>query len=140
MTTKKYIAHTDGGHGWLAVKRAELVELGILDKVSRYSYQRGDTVYLEEDCDASLFHHAKGFADCSYQETRYRDVSPVRSYAPFNPRWRKPVAGMVADYGGHDYLFIEPVTAGAWRVKRLDTGDTYRMRVRQIDEAIAKEV
>jgi len=50
-----YLFHSDPGHGWLQVKRQELKELGILDKISNYSYQKGDNVYLEEDCDYSLF-------------------------------------------------------------------------------------
>ena len=44
----------DPGHSWLAVKRKLLSELGILDKVSSFSYQKGNTVYLEEDCDVNL--------------------------------------------------------------------------------------
>ena len=50
---------SDPGHGWLEVTRAELEALGLLDKISHYSYQRGGFVYLEEDCDASLFVEAK---------------------------------------------------------------------------------
>lgn len=49
----------DPGHGWLEVDISELVSLGIADKVSSYSYQNGPTVYLEEDCDLSLFLGAK---------------------------------------------------------------------------------
>jgi len=50
---------SDPGHGWLEVTRAELETLDLLDKISRYSYQRGGFVYLEEDCDAHLFAEAK---------------------------------------------------------------------------------
>lgn len=45
----------DPGHGWLAVKREELIAMGILHHITSYSYQKGATVYLEEDCDASTF-------------------------------------------------------------------------------------
>lgn len=55
MKTLKLTYYTDAGHGWLKVNRAELDALGISDKVSAYSYQKGDFAYLEEDCDASLF-------------------------------------------------------------------------------------
>ncbi|MGB8348306.1 MAG: hypothetical protein WCD86_25715 [Ktedonobacteraceae bacterium] len=79
----KYKFHTDGGHGWLEVTRKELAAFGLLDKISDYSYQRGDSVFLEEDCDMALFHHAKGFTDCSYYDTLYQDDSPVRRYARF---------------------------------------------------------
>jgi deoxyadenosine/deoxycytidine kinase len=50
-----YTFHSDPGHGWLQVKRQELKDIGILDKISHYSYQYGPDVYLEEDCDYSLF-------------------------------------------------------------------------------------
>ncbi|KKK46807.1 hypothetical protein LCGC14_3161520, partial [marine sediment metagenome] len=39
---------------WLRVRRAELVKLGIADKISGYSYMSGDYAYLEEDCDAGV--------------------------------------------------------------------------------------
>lgn len=44
----------DPGHGWVKAPRALVNKLGIADKISSYSYQRGDAVYLEEDCDATL--------------------------------------------------------------------------------------
>ena len=47
--------YSDGGHGWLKVSKKELKGLGIADKISHYSYQRGDFAYLEEDCDYSKF-------------------------------------------------------------------------------------
>jgi hypothetical protein len=47
--------HTDPGHGWLEVHRGVLEKSGIADKVSEYSYMRGDIAYLEEDRDAGLF-------------------------------------------------------------------------------------
>ena len=83
---KKYNFYSDAGHGWLAVKRQELIDLNILDKISTYSYQRGNTVYLEEDCDISTFCEAKG-ADFSHENIveKYTDRSPIRSYAGFRP-------------------------------------------------------
>ena len=54
----EFYFYTDPGHGWLDVPRALLHELGIAERVSRYSYQRGDSVFLEEDCDYSLFRRA----------------------------------------------------------------------------------
>ena len=57
MTT--YTMHTDPGHGWLAVSMEEINKLGIADKISTYSYRKGETAYLEEDCDCSVFLQAK---------------------------------------------------------------------------------
>jgi hypothetical protein len=50
-----YLFHSDPGHGWLQVKRQELKDLRILDKISHCSYQKRGDVFLEEDCDYSLF-------------------------------------------------------------------------------------
>jgi len=79
-----YIFHSDPGHGWLAVKRSELIKLNILDKVSPYSYQRGGTVYLEEDCDASLFFKAKEAIGekVDYRESHLENT-PIRHYESF---------------------------------------------------------
>lgn len=56
---KDYNFYSDDGHGWLAVKRSEVNALGLQDKISNYSYQKGNTVYLEEDSDTSLFINTK---------------------------------------------------------------------------------
>jgi len=45
----------DPGHAWLPVKRSLLSELGVAGDISRYSYQDGGMVYLEEDRDAGVF-------------------------------------------------------------------------------------
>lgn len=44
--------HADPAHGWLEVSRADIETLGIADKISPYSYQQGNRIFLEEDCDA----------------------------------------------------------------------------------------
>ena len=51
---KTFTFYNDGGHGWVKVSKALLKELGIADKVSTYSYQRGENAYLEASFDASL--------------------------------------------------------------------------------------
>lgn len=50
--------YSDPGHAWAKVKKDVLINLGIADKVSSYSYQRGDYAFLEEDCDLSLLMQA----------------------------------------------------------------------------------
>ena len=40
---------SDPGHGWLEVPRSLLSELGILEEITTYSYQKKELVYLEED-------------------------------------------------------------------------------------------
>ena len=48
-----FIWHTDPSHAWLEVTRKHLKALGIENKVSEYSYQFGNRVYLEEGYDVS---------------------------------------------------------------------------------------
>jgi len=84
---KIYNYYVDAGHGWVAVKRDYLAELGILNQISIYSYQKGKTIYLEEDGDLNLFVNAltqrellrdrdwKFNVKCCKQ-----DRSPIRSY------------------------------------------------------------
>lgn len=83
---KQYIFHTDPGHGWLAVKRSELQRLGIEDQISAYSYQRGGTVYLEEDSDAYKFIQAKKAIgeEVSHRES-HQERTPIRGYEGFSP-------------------------------------------------------
>jgi acetylglutamate synthase len=52
VTNKFYY---DASHGWLAVKTKVLQELGLADKISKHSYVKGATVYLEEDVDMVLY-------------------------------------------------------------------------------------
>lgn len=79
-------AYSDSQHGWIAVKRRLLLELGILYKITQFSYQRGKTVYLEEDCDADTFIEAfvKAYNTQPILTHNYVDGnSPIRSYEGF---------------------------------------------------------
>lgn len=78
--------YTDPGHGWIAVKRAELERLGIAGRISPYSYQRGATAYLEEDCDASIYFaavRAEIGREPDFVEKHTNGRSPIRSYETF---------------------------------------------------------
>lgn len=78
---------SDPGHGWLAVKRDLLNKLGIANKISTYSYARGATVYLEEDCDMSTFLSAAKQAgiEIAYTDKHCDRRSPIRSYNTYRP-------------------------------------------------------
>jgi hypothetical protein len=77
--------YADPGHGWLAVPRALLHELGIADDITPYSYQRLDHVYLEEDCDFSTFVRAMRAAGREFKtlETHSNGDSFVRALSPY---------------------------------------------------------
>jgi len=48
--------YNDPGHGWLEVTTAQVAAVGLkVSDFSRSSYRRGNTLYLEEDCDAGRF-------------------------------------------------------------------------------------
>lgn len=55
MKKKRLVKYSDSGHGWLAVKIADLAKLGIKNQITGHSYKYGKTAYLEEDCDALLY-------------------------------------------------------------------------------------
>jgi len=81
----KIIYYTDNGHGWAACKIDALRALGIADKVSAYSYMRGKTAYLEEDCDFSLLIGALNKAGTPYTITdkHTNGRHPIRSYSTY---------------------------------------------------------
>ena len=88
-TTKPidYYFYSDPGHGWLAVNYDELVELGIQDKISSYSYVKGNTVYLEEDCDMAVFMNAmeaKGVHIRIHTVNEPNKDSLIRSFARYS--------------------------------------------------------
>lgn len=92
---RTYQHTTDSGHGWLHVKRAELEELGIADKITGYSYQRGNTVYLEEDQDAGTFLDAMtartGQKPAITHKCYARHSAPIRSYPRYAARRQQPI-------------------------------------------------
>lgn len=84
MKTQTLVFHTDPGHGWLEVTRAQLDALGITAQITPYSYQHRDRVYLEEDIDAGLYLQAAKAA--GYRLTirdKYADPSPIRNFPSF---------------------------------------------------------
>ena len=79
--------YTDPAHGWVAVKLHVLYDLGLIEKVSPYSYIRGKTAYLEEDCDASLLISTLQDKNIVYTITEKNypiKLCPIRSYDGYN--------------------------------------------------------
>lgn len=80
--------NSDPGHGWLAVPLPLLVRLDLLDKISTYSYLRGQWAHLEEDCDASVFLAAARAAglEVKLRERNCRErISRIRGYDHYSP-------------------------------------------------------
>lgn len=82
----RFTFYSDPGHGWLAVPSWVLRLSGVANKITRYSYIKGDIVYLEEDCDYSTFMQAltsrEIYPFIVYKNTNNR--SRIRSYNAFN--------------------------------------------------------
>ena len=152
MSRLKITNFQDGGHGWFAVKRSLLKELDLMTKISSCSYQKGETVYLEEDCDAALFFDAyakkqtgvspkdnswEGWQTISQSlfdiKKSYSDNSPVRKYPRFQIK-DKPVlsVGLEVKLYGKEYI-ITNIT-GKVTVKEVTTGNSYSLRKIQLDE------
>ena len=75
----------DPGHGWARVAKARLVKLGIADKISSYSYQRGGMAFLEEDCDLAVLFTAlkqRGY-EVQFTSTHTDRQSKIRNYETY---------------------------------------------------------
>src|SRR3989338_9430803 len=106
---KVFHFYADPGHGWLAVKKHCLRSFGIASRITPYSYQRGDTAYLEEDCDLSVFLAALKEADIEADiRTHHADRrSRIRIYESY----RCEDSGLCK---------IEIVSEGRWLVRNAE--------------------
>lgn len=87
MKKLKLKFYTDPSHGWLAAKRELVENLGIKFDITHFSYQKGNTVYLEEDCDAKLLVERlknKG-VDVDFEVRSSNNRSHIRSYEQYRP-------------------------------------------------------
>lgn len=82
------IFYSDPGHGWAKVKRSVLQNLGIEEKISEYSYQNGDNVFLEEDCDLYVLHERLKQDNVTMRLVPKSSdkESRIRSYSRFKPQ------------------------------------------------------
>ena len=80
-----YEFYSDAGHGWLKVSKAELKALNIADKITAYSYMRGNDAYLEEDYDLSQFIEALQAQgrEFNYTSHNHPDYSPIRGFQSY---------------------------------------------------------
>jgi hypothetical protein len=75
----------DPGHAWARFPKAKLVQLGIADKISPYSYQNGANAFLEEDCDLSTLIGAlrqRGY-EIKFNESHTDKQSKIRNYSTY---------------------------------------------------------
>lgn len=74
--------YSDPGHAWCKIPRSLLSKLGIGDQITTYSYQRKDSVYLEEDMDLGTLIVAlnKAGVSVAFREFSTNKQSKIRSY------------------------------------------------------------
>ena len=80
--------YSDSGHGWLKVPKGLLSHFSITEKISSFSYQRGNFAYLEEDCDATTFCNAYESRNGCTPKFRFHNTdgrSKIRSYESYRP-------------------------------------------------------
>ena len=76
--------HSDAGHEWLQVSKADCVKLGLEEAdFSRYSYKDDSTFFLEGDADAMFFGKRAGEAGFTLTlapEYHWGDRARIRDY------------------------------------------------------------
>jgi hypothetical protein len=76
---------SDPGHGWVRFPKARLARLGIADKISSYSYQRGSNAFIEEDGDLSTLMsalEAQGY-EIKFKGGSSNRQSKIRNYESY---------------------------------------------------------
>ena len=80
--------YSDSGHGWARVPLELLNWLGLLDRITPFSYLRGGYAYLEEDCDLTVFAEACRSAGLPIEFKMKGNVdgrSRIRNYLHYYP-------------------------------------------------------
>lgn len=83
--TKVFKHYSDPSHGWVAVKRELIESLGLAEKITVFSYEKGKTAYLEEDIDAPtvLDELTRRGVVWKVVSVDHGNRSPIRSYPRF---------------------------------------------------------
>jgi hypothetical protein len=83
MTKKISIkVFSDPGHAWARFPKAKLVSLGIADKITSFSYEKGENAFLEQDCDLSTLVdtlRSRGY-EIKFNESYTNRQSKIRNY------------------------------------------------------------
>ena len=85
--------YTDPGHGWLCVPKSLVQEWDL--RISPYSYDGDDVLFLEEDLDATTFMSAAKAhdIDVTFVESHTNGDSFIRNKPPWrDDRWVSPFA------------------------------------------------
>lgn len=86
--SRQYHFFEDPGHGWLRVPIKDIIQLGLKNEISRFSYINGRNVFLEEDSDAGKFIEelkARSVTILPFIEHITDNDSRIRSFQPYDP-------------------------------------------------------
>ena len=87
---KTFTKFEDPGHGWVKVPISVIKSLDIQDKITGFSFMTATDVYLEEDCDETLFCEAfykKHGVYPTIKSTHTNSESRIREYPNFNKQF-----------------------------------------------------
>ena len=136
---KTFPSYSDPQHGWAKVPRSLLVELNILSEITSCSYQRGQFVYLEEDCDLGTFikaYEAATGSKPSFKSSWTNNQSRIRGYDNFSPK-AVPVdpkaleAGHEVKVYGNVYTLLIRRSSTTWVVENNE-GKRYTCKTHQM--------
>ena len=86
-TVHRLRVFSDEQHGWIRVKRDLLNRYSVASDITKFSYERGEWVYLEEDQDATTFFNAVNKAgDRIEQSVTHSRLSSIRNYDRYTIR------------------------------------------------------
>ena len=138
---RTFKGYSDSGHGWAKVPRELLTELNIIGEISSCSYQLGQYVYLEEDCDLSTFFEAylartgkKPLFNMSYTNNE----SKIRGYECFDANSVTPtpsqiVVGMKVSIYAKEYEILGyNLHTKKYTVKRENSVTQYGVKLNQM--------
>ena len=105
---KQFTFHEDAAHRWLEVSYQDVTDVDIHNEISEFSYINRflEKIYLEEDCDYTLFMNAfknkYGYKPLEVNG-RYHEISPIRDLPryigwQFNLYWNPLEGKELKDY------------------------------------------
>ena len=123
------VTHIDtGGHGYLSVSKPDLLKILTPGQISVFSGQSLTRVYLEEDCDASLFMNEaekKGFV-VVVKSSYNLNFKTTHNYDAKFFHFKPVVGDKVLLHDDMWYDIIE-VNSADFRVRNSFTGQRYKL-------------
>lgn len=120
---------SDPRHGWLSVSIKDIKDLGIADKITRFSLMNSTRVFLEEDVDMGVFLKAAKNAGWEIEiKENYSNKASCRSYANYNQQWIKQpfeIGRTVYGHENEEYI-VEEKNKKGWTIKATD-GSKYHL-------------